>query len=152
MGEELNHSKITKFLYRMKWYFSSVFIPFIQLNPKNSYYSRTETIYSKMHMPFNADDSTFLIPQKLFIHFQVGNTWANRDGYFDHWRKRWNRSLKHTFKLKIFSKQILLIIGGELDDFVNEVCGAILNVRARCDKIAVWTPNVNKASEVLGIG
>ncbi|KAK7582457.1 hypothetical protein V9T40_013902 [Parthenolecanium corni] len=59
----------------------------------------------------------------------------------------WNSS-----KLQIFSEQILLIIGGELDDFANEVCGAILNVRARCDKIAVWTPNVNKANEILGIG
>ena len=44
------------------------------------------------------------------------------------------------------------MIGGLFDEYRDEVCGAILNVRARCDKISVWTPNVNKKDEILGIG
>jgi translation initiation factor 4E len=44
------------------------------------------------------------------------------------------------------------MIGGLFDEYRDEVCGAILNVRNRCDKISVWTPNVSKKDEIIGIG
>ncbi|XKL67865.1 hypothetical protein PGB90_003356 [Kerria lacca] len=47
---------------------------------------------------------------------------------------------------------ILLMIGGQFDEFSDEVCGAILNIRNRCDKISIWTPNINRKNEILGIG
>lgn len=45
-----------------------------------------------------------------------------------------------------------MMIGGLFDEYRSEVCGAILNVRARCDKVSIWTPNVNKKEEIIGIG
>lgn len=44
------------------------------------------------------------------------------------------------------------MIGGQFDEFSDEVCGAILNIRNRCDKISIWTPNINRKNEILGIG
>jgi hypothetical protein len=46
--------------------------------------------------------------------------------------------------------QLLAMIGEQFDEG-DEICGAVVNVRARQDKIALWTKNAaNEAAQVVG--
>lgn len=44
------------------------------------------------------------------------------------------------------------MIGERFDENEDEICGAILNIRQRADKISIWTPNINKKKNILQIG
>ena len=39
----------------------------------------------------------------------------------------------------VFSFKLLCLIGESFDDYSDDVCGAVVNVRAKGDKIAIWT-------------
>ena len=51
---------------------------------------------------------------------------------------------------KIF--QLLLLIGEAFEDHSDEVCGAVVNVRSKGDKIGVWTADAKKSESILKIG
>ncbi|XP_070497531.1 eukaryotic translation initiation factor 4E1 isoform X2 [Chironomus tepperi] len=46
---------------------------------------------------------------------------------------------------------VLCLIGEAFDSF-DDVCGAVVNIRAKGDKIAVWTGNSNNKDAVMEIG
>ncbi|MGH0114418.1 UNVERIFIED_CONTAM: hypothetical protein FKN15_015354 [Acipenser sinensis] len=50
------------------------------------------------------------------------------------------------------AEQLLCIIGESFDDYSDDVCGAVINVRAKGDKIAVWTTNTENREAVTYIG
>lgn len=48
--------------------------------------------------------------------------------------------------------QLLCLIGEGFGPYSRDVCGAVINVRAKGDKIAVWTTNTENAEAVTHIG
>lgn len=48
--------------------------------------------------------------------------------------------------------QLLCLVGEAFDDFSDDVCGAVINVRAKGDKVAIWTTNYENKEAVTHIG
>ncbi|XP_068182004.1 eukaryotic translation initiation factor 4E-1A-like isoform X1 [Antennarius striatus] len=48
--------------------------------------------------------------------------------------------------------QLLCLIGEAFDNFSDDVCGAVINVRAKGDKIAVWTTDYENKDAITHIG
>ncbi|XP_024123353.1 eukaryotic translation initiation factor 4eb [Oryzias melastigma] len=48
--------------------------------------------------------------------------------------------------------QLLCLVGEAFDDYSDDVCGAVVNVRNKGDKIAVWTANYENREAVTHIG
>lgn len=48
--------------------------------------------------------------------------------------------------------QLLCLVGEAFDDFSEDVCGAVINVRAKGDKVAIWTTNYENKEAVTHIG
>ena len=48
--------------------------------------------------------------------------------------------------------QLLCLIGEAFDDYSDEVCGAVVNIRTKGDKIAVWTTDYENREAVTHIG
>lgn len=46
----------------------------------------------------------------------------------------------------------MLMIGEAFEDHSEEVCGAVVNVRNKGDKIGVWTADAKKSESILKIG
>jgi len=44
------------------------------------------------------------------------------------------------------------MVGEAFDEHSEDICGAVVNVRAKVDKIAVWTGNGQNSVTVLEIG
>ena len=51
----------------------------------------------------------------------------------------------------LFSK-LLCLIGEAFGDESDQVCGAVINIRAKMDKISVWTREKNNDAANLKIG
>lgn len=49
------------------------------------------------------------------------------------------------------SLQVLCLIGEAFDNY-DDICGAVVNIRARGDRIAVWTANYNNKESIMEIG
>ncbi|CAN7993694.1 unnamed protein product [Ixodes hexagonus] len=47
---------------------------------------------------------------------------------------------------------LLCLIGEGFDEFSDDVCGAVVQIRAKLDKIAVWTADVRHAEANIKIG
>ncbi|XP_032839618.2 eukaryotic translation initiation factor 4E type 1B isoform X1 [Tyto alba] len=54
--------------------------------------------------------------------------------------------------LPFSSRQLLCLIGEMFDEYSNEVCGAVINIRAKGDKIAIWTREAENREGVTHIG
>ncbi|XP_066261654.1 eukaryotic translation initiation factor 4E1-like [Euwallacea similis] len=68
---------------------------------------------------------------------------------------RWLISLekRHRNKeLDIYWLDIILCLIGEAFEHSDEVCGAVVNIRYKGDKIGVWTSDANNSASVLEIG
>ncbi|XP_025779605.1 eukaryotic translation initiation factor 4E type 1B [Puma concolor] len=51
-----------------------------------------------------------------------------------------------------FWPQLLCLIGESFEEHSREVCGAVINIRTKGDKIAVWTREAENQAGVLHIG
>ncbi|XP_020300549.1 eukaryotic translation initiation factor 4E-like isoform X1 [Pseudomyrmex gracilis] len=47
---------------------------------------------------------------------------------------------------------LLCMIGEAFDEYSDDVCGAVVNVRPKGDKLGVWTSNAESADSVMEIG
>ncbi|XP_068081199.1 eukaryotic translation initiation factor 4E-1A isoform X2 [Anabrus simplex] len=60
---------------------------------------------------------------------------------------------QRTSDLDKFWLEILLcLIGEAFDDHNDEVCGAVVNIRGKGDKLGLWTADASKSTGVLEIG
>ena len=50
------------------------------------------------------------------------------------------------------SMQLLCLIGEMFSDYSDDVCGAVINIRAKGDKIAIWTREAENRDGVIHIG
>lgn len=48
--------------------------------------------------------------------------------------------------------QLLCLVGEAFDDYSDDVCGAVVNIRTKGDKIAVWTSDYENREAVTHIG
>ncbi|CAG4976769.1 eukaryotic translation initiation factor 4E1-like [Colias croceus] len=68
---------------------------------------------------------------------------------------RWLISLEKRQRnsdLDRFWLDVVLLLIGENFEHPEEICGAVVNVRAKLDKIAVWTADTTKQHAVIDIG
>ncbi|XP_008253670.3 eukaryotic translation initiation factor 4E type 1B [Oryctolagus cuniculus] len=69
---------------------------------------------------------------------------------------RWLISLakqqRHSELDRLWLETLLCLIGESFAEHSREVCGAVLNVRTKGDKIAVWTREAENQAGVLHIG
>ncbi|KAK6474880.1 eukaryotic translation initiation factor 4E-1B-like [Huso huso] len=68
------------------------------------------------------------------------------------WLITLSKQQRHTELDRFWLETLLCIIGESFDDYSDDVCGAVLNVRAKGDKIAVWTTNTENREAVTYIG
>uniref|UniRef100_A0A8C2QH09 Eukaryotic translation initiation factor 4E n=1 Tax=Cricetulus griseus TaxID=10029 RepID=A0A8C2QH09_CRIGR len=73
-----------------------------------------------------------------------------KDGIEPIWEDEKN---KQGVDLDLFWLETLLcLIGESFDDYSDDVCGAVFNVRAKDDKIAIWTTECENSDTVTHIG
>lgn len=48
--------------------------------------------------------------------------------------------------------QLMCLVGEGFEDSSDEVCGAVVQIRGKADKIAIWTGNSKKEHDILTIG
>jgi len=67
---------------------------------------------------------------------------------------RWVISLNKTTKTDLdnFWVDSMLCLIGEACDNAAELCGAVVNIRAKTNKISIWTADGGKEEAVLEIG
>ncbi|XP_053422202.1 eukaryotic translation initiation factor 4E type 1B [Nycticebus coucang] len=69
---------------------------------------------------------------------------------------RWLISLakqqRHSELDRLWLETLLCLIGESFGEHSKEVCGAVINIRTKGDKIAVWTREAENQSSVLHIG
>ncbi|XP_075868465.1 eukaryotic translation initiation factor 4E-1A-like isoform X1 [Nelusetta ayraudi] len=53
---------------------------------------------------------------------------------------------------RFWLETLLCLVGEAFDDFSDDVCGAVINVRTKGDKIAVWTTNYENKEAITHIG
>ncbi|KAF7461125.1 Hypothetical predicted protein [Marmota monax] len=53
---------------------------------------------------------------------------------------------------RFWLETLLSLIGESFDDYSDDVCGAVVNVRAKGDKIAIWTTECENREAVTHIG
>ncbi len=46
----------------------------------------------------------------------------------------------------------MCLVGEVFENSSDEVCGAVVQIRAKGDKLAIWTGNAKKDTDVLAIG
>jgi len=52
----------------------------------------------------------------------------------------------------LFLWQMLCLIGEGFGSFSRDICGSVINIRAKGDKIAIWTSNAENSETVTYIG
>lgn len=62
-------------------------------------------------------------------------------------KKQRNSDLDH-FWLEI----LLCMIGEAFNEHSDDVCGAVVNVRPKGDKLGIWTADANRSTSVMEIG
>ncbi|KAJ8876377.1 hypothetical protein PR048_020822 [Dryococelus australis] len=75
---------------------------------------------------------------------------ANKSG--GRWLINVEKKLRGPELDSVWLEVLLCLIGEAFDDFGDDVCGAVVNLRNKGDKIAVWTANAKNQQAVLEIG
>ena len=48
--------------------------------------------------------------------------------------------------------QLLCLIGEAFDEQSDDICGAVVNIRSKGDKIGIWTRDYNRKDSIMKIG
>eukprot|EP00118_Oscarella_pearsei_P025758 m.308722 g.308722 ORF g.308722 m.308722 type:complete len:209 (+) comp44598_c0_seq1:40-666(+) len=86
-----------------------------------------------------------------------------KDGIYPAWEDdanklggRWLVNINKAQRLECLNRYwlevLMLLIGEQLEDASDEICGAVVNVRGRGDKLSIWTRRSEKKDHVLKIG
>ncbi|XP_045624025.1 eukaryotic translation initiation factor 4E isoform X1 [Procambarus clarkii] len=68
------------------------------------------------------------------------------------WLINLNKQQRSSDLDNFWMEVLLLMIGEAFEDHSEEVCGAVVNVRSKGDKIGVWTADAKKNESILKIG
>lgn len=62
------------------------------------------------------------------------------------------RVVRVEMRIIAFPPQLLCLVGEAFGDCSDQVCGAVVNIRTKGDKIAVWTSDYESRDAVTHIG
>ncbi|KAL0993976.1 hypothetical protein UPYG_G00116320 [Umbra pygmaea] len=68
------------------------------------------------------------------------------------WLITLSKQQRHTELDRFWKETLLCLIGEAFGSYSRDVCGAVINVRAKGDKIAIWTMNTENGEAVTYIG
>ncbi|CAO2614326.1 Eukaryotic translation initiation factor 4E [Lemmus lemmus] len=68
------------------------------------------------------------------------------------WLITLNKQQRQSDLDRFWLETLLCLIGESFDDYSDDVCGAVVNVRAKGDKIAIWTTECENRDAVTHIG
>lgn len=57
-----------------------------------------------------------------------------------------------TIVFNLGGLQLLCLVGESFDEASDDVCGAVVNVRPKGDKLAIWTSNCQNRDAIMTIG
>lgn len=75
---------------------------------------------------------------------------ANKRG--GRWLINVDKKQRSTDLDRMWLETILCMIGEAFNGHSDDICGAVVNIRPKGDKIGVWTANGHNEDSVLGIG
>jgi len=68
------------------------------------------------------------------------------------WLINLNKQQRHSDLDNFWLETLLCLIGEAFDEQSDDICGAVVNIRAKGDKLAVWTSDARNADNNLKIG
>ncbi|XP_067671562.1 eukaryotic translation initiation factor 4E-like isoform X1 [Haliotis asinina] len=68
------------------------------------------------------------------------------------WLISLNKQQRHTDLDNFWLETLLCLIGEAFDEQSDDVCGAVVNIRGKGDKLALWTVDANRAESNTKIG
>ena len=100
------------------------------------------------------------LPSKLnngcdysFFKYGVEPAWEdseNRNG--GRWIINLDKRMKPSDLDRCWTETLMALVGCQFDDAFDDVCGVVLNIRPRGNKISIWTKNKNDYSTNEDIG
>lgn len=75
---------------------------------------------------------------------------ANKNG--GRWLIELNRKQRMTELDRLWLEIILCMIGEGFNQYSSDICGAVVNIRGKNDKVAVWTADAESSTGVMDIG
>merc|ERR1712107_502681 len=119
--------------------------PIITVTTVEDFWSLYNHIEVASKLPAGADYSIF--KEGIFPDWEDPR---NQDG------GRWIISLDKKFKQELLDTYwleiIFFLIGEHADQHAHQVNGAVVNVRGRTDKLAVWLADASQSESILSIG
>ncbi|XP_069507578.1 eukaryotic translation initiation factor 4E type 1B isoform X2 [Ambystoma mexicanum] len=106
----------------------------------------------------------------LYTHIQLASKLTSgcdysifKDGIEPMWEDyrnkrggRWlitlSKQQRHTELDRFWLDTLLCLIGEAFGDYNEDICGAVINIRAKGDKIAIWTKETDNKEAVTHIG
>ncbi|XP_043911713.1 eukaryotic translation initiation factor 4E-like [Protopterus annectens] len=68
------------------------------------------------------------------------------------WLITLNKQQRHNDLDRYWLETLLCLIGEAFNDYSDDVCGAVVNVRPKGDKLSIWTTNCQNREAVVSIG
>ncbi|RXN24828.1 eukaryotic translation initiation factor 4E-like isoform X1 [Labeo rohita] len=68
------------------------------------------------------------------------------------WLMTLSKQQRHNDLDRYWMETLLCLIGESFDEASEDVCGAVVNVRPKGDKIAIWTGNCQNRDAIMTIG
>ncbi|KAL8587793.1 translation initiation factor eIF4E [Nucella lapillus] len=68
------------------------------------------------------------------------------------WLVNMNKSQRHNDLDNVWQEILLCLIGEAFEEQSDEICGAVVNVRNKGDKLGIWTRDFNRQDVILKIG
>ncbi|TKS85643.1 Methylcytosine dioxygenase TET1 [Collichthys lucidus] len=68
------------------------------------------------------------------------------------WLMTLNKQQRHNDLDRYWMETLLCLVGESFDEASEDVCGAVVNVRPKGDKIAIWTSNCQNRDAIMTIG
>uniref|UniRef100_A0A3Q0T5J3 Eukaryotic translation initiation factor 4E family member 1c n=1 Tax=Amphilophus citrinellus TaxID=61819 RepID=A0A3Q0T5J3_AMPCI len=68
------------------------------------------------------------------------------------WLMTLNKQQRHNDLDRYWMETLLCLVGESFDEASEDVCGAVVNVRPKGDKISIWTSNCQNRDAIMTIG
>ena len=75
---------------------------------------------------------------------------TNKDG--GRWLSSLDRKQRNSDLDHLWLEIILCMIGEGFNQYSNDICGAVVNIRPKGDKLALWTRDASSVQSVMDIG
>nr|KAG5710176.1 hypothetical protein BaRGS_006695 [Batillaria attramentaria] len=68
------------------------------------------------------------------------------------WLVNLNKQQRHSDLDNFWLETLLCLIGEAFDDQSDQICGAVVNIRNKGDKLGLWTRDSNRSDAIMAIG